>query len=76
MAQTRRQFLGRIAAAGGAPLVYEAMTGLGLLAVPTQGRFELRGQVSAARVVILGAGLAHESSGIAGDVGRKYGGAA
>jgi monoamine oxidase len=58
MAQTRRQFLGRIAAAGGAPLVYEAMTGLGLLAVPTQARFELRGQVSGVRVVILGAGLA------------------
>ena len=58
MAQTRRQFLGRIAAAGGAPLVYEAMTGLGLLAVPTQARFDLRGQVSGVRVVILGAGVA------------------
>ena len=38
--------------------MYEAMTGLGLLAVPTQTRFELRGQVSGVRVVILGAGVA------------------
>jgi monoamine oxidase len=40
--------------------VYEAMTGLGLLAAPTgtQARFDLSGRVSGVRVVILGAGLA------------------
>lgn len=38
--------------------MYEAMTGLGLLAVPTQTRFELRGQVSGVRVLVLGAGVA------------------
>lgn len=58
MALTRRRFLGRVAAAGGAPLVYEAMTGLGMLAVPTPARFDLRGQVSGIRVLVLGAGLA------------------
>lgn len=58
MALTRRHFLGRVAAAGGAPLVYEAMAGLGLLAVPTPARFDLRGQVSGVRVLVLGAGLA------------------
>jgi monoamine oxidase len=55
---TRRRFLARLAAAGGAPLVYEAMTGLGLLAAPTQAPFGLTGRVSGVRVVILGAGLA------------------
>jgi len=58
MALTRRHFLGRVAAAGGAPLVYEAMTGLGLLAVPAPTRFDLRGHVSGVRVLVLGAGLA------------------
>lgn len=57
-ALTRRHFLTRVAAAGGASLVYEAMTGLGLLAAPTQAPFGLTGRVSGARVVILGAGLA------------------
>jgi monoamine oxidase len=57
---TRRRFLARVAAAGGAPLVYEAMTGLGLLAAPSQAQapFDLAGRVSGVRVVILGAGLA------------------
>jgi monoamine oxidase len=55
---TRRRFLLRVAAAGGAPLVYEAMTGLGLLAAPAQAPFGLTGRVSGVRVVILGAGLA------------------
>ena len=56
---TRRRFLARVAAAGGAPLVYEAMTGLGLLAAPqAQAPFGLTGRVSGVRVVILGAGLA------------------
>ena len=58
MAVTRRQFLTRVAAAGGASLVYEAMTGLGLLAAPSQAPFDLAGRVSGVRVVILGAGLA------------------
>src|ERR671914_1300894 len=58
MALTRRDFLTRVAAAGGASLVYEAMTGLGLLAAPRQLPFNLSGRVSGVRVVILGAGLA------------------
>jgi monoamine oxidase len=55
---TRRRFLEGIAAAGGASLVYEAMTGLGLLAAPAQAPFDLTGHVSGVRIVILGAGLA------------------
>jgi len=55
---TRRRFLARVAAAGGASLVYETMTGLGLLAAPAQAPFDLTGRVSGVRVVILGAGLA------------------
>ena len=58
MAHTRRQFLKHVAAAGGVSLAYEAMTGLGLLAAPSQAPFNLTGPVSGARVVILGAGLA------------------
>src|SRR5687768_15313048 len=57
MAVTRRDFLTRAAAAGGASLVYEGMSGLGLLAAPTQTRFELPGRVSNVRVLVLGAGL-------------------
>ena len=55
---TRRRFLEGVARAGGASLVYEAMTGLGLLAAPAQAPFGLSGRVSGVRVVILGAGLA------------------
>src|SRR5687768_9662692 len=58
MALTRRHFLVRIAAAGGVSLAYEAMTGLGLLAAPTQTPFGLTGKVAGTKVVILGAGLA------------------
>jgi monoamine oxidase len=58
MVLTRRHFLTRAAAAGGASLAYEAMTGLGLLTAPTQTRFDLSGRVSGVRVLILGAGLA------------------
>ena len=58
MALTRRRFLKRVAAAGGVSLAYEAMTGLGLLASPSQVPFNLSGRVSGVRVVILGAGLA------------------
>ena len=57
MVLTRRDFLRRAAAAGGASLVYEGMTGLGLLAAPAQTRFDLAGRVSGVRVLILGAGL-------------------
>jgi monoamine oxidase len=38
--------------------MYEAMTGLGLLAAPAQASFELTGRVSGVRIVILGGGLA------------------
>ena len=58
MILTRRRFLTRVGAAGGASLIYEAMTGLGLLAAPGQTRFELSGRVSNVRVLVLGAGLA------------------
>lgn len=58
MALSRRRFLTQVAVAGGGSLVYEAMTGLGLLAAPSQEVFGLSGRVSNARVVILGAGLA------------------
>jgi monoamine oxidase len=57
MSLTRRRFLKRLGAVGGASLAYEAMTGLGLLAAPAQTRFELTGRVSGMRVLILGAGL-------------------
>lgn len=55
---TRRRFLAGMAAAGGASLVHETMTGLGLLAAPAQAPFDLTGRVSGVRVVILGGGLA------------------
>ena len=58
MSLTRRDFLRRAAALGGAPLVYEGMTGLGLLGTPTQTRVELSGRVSGVRVLVLGGGLA------------------
>jgi len=57
MSLTRRRFLTRLAAAGGASLAYEGMIGLGLLAAPRQTPFGLSGRVSGVRVVILGAGL-------------------
>src|SRR5262245_42530320 len=53
VAVTRRQFLTRVAAVGGGSLAYEAMTGLGLLAAPSQAPFNLAGRVSGVRVVIL-----------------------
>jgi monoamine oxidase len=58
MGVTRRDFLTRAARVGGASLVYEAMTGLGLLAAPAQTPFDLTGRVSGTRVLVLGAGLA------------------
>jgi monoamine oxidase len=54
---TRRRFLTRVAALGGASLSYEAMTALDLLAAPSQGPFGLTGRVNGVRIVILGAGL-------------------
>ena len=62
MAVTRRLFLTRVAAAGGASLAYEAMTALGLLAAPSQSSFNLAGRVSGVRVVILGAGYMTDMS--------------
>lgn len=58
MAPTRREFLKTVAAAGGVSFAYEAMTGLGLLAMPAQVPFQLSGRVPGVKVVILGAGLA------------------
>jgi monoamine oxidase len=58
MGLTRRQLLERIAAAGGASMAYEAMTGLGLLEAAQQAPFDLRGQGNGVRVSIVGAGLA------------------
>src|SRR5262245_10342955 len=63
MAVTRRRFLTRLAAVGGSSIAYEAMTGLGLLAVPSQTPFNLTGRVSGLRVVILGAGLSGMTAG-------------
>src|SRR5262245_1434873 len=55
---TRRRFLERVAATGGAAMAYESMVALGLLAAPvTTAPFDLRGQISGVRVLILGAGL-------------------
>src|SRR5215213_123059 len=58
MPLTRRDLLNRVAAAGGASLVYEAMTGLGLLEAQTRAPFDLTGEVDGVRVVVVGAGLA------------------
>jgi monoamine oxidase len=57
MSLTRRHFLRRAAAMGGVSLMHEAMTGLGLLASPTQAPFDLSGRASGTRVLVLGAGL-------------------
>ena len=54
---SRRTFLTRVGAVGGAALTYETMTALGLLGAPSQTAFKLDGRVSGVRVVILGAGL-------------------
>jgi monoamine oxidase len=64
MAQTRRQFLERLGRSAGAVATYEAMTGMGMLAVPTRQAeaFELRGQGAGVSVVVLGAGLAGMSA--------------
>jgi monoamine oxidase len=59
MPQSRRRFLERLAGTAGAAMTYEAMVGMGLLAVPRPARaFSLQGQGTGASVVILGGGLA------------------
>ena len=55
---TRRLFIERLAAVGGASLAYEGMTGLGLLEAAQAPAFELRGDGKGTRVAIVGAGLA------------------
>ena len=55
---TRRSFIERIAAVGGASLAYEAMTGLGLLEAAQDTPFNLQGEVKGVRVAIIGAGVA------------------
>ena len=55
---TRRHFIERAALAGGASLAYETMTGLGLLAAPQATNFDLQGNGSGVKVIVLGAGLA------------------
>lgn len=55
---TRRHFIERLAAAGGASLAYEGMTGLGMLEAAQATPFELRGSGKGVKVAILGAGLA------------------
>src|SRR6187551_3546666 len=70
MPLTRRAFLERLSASAGAVMTYEAMTALGLIAIPTMnaGAFELRGQNSGTEVLILGAGLAGMS--VAWELGK------
>src|SRR5688500_14029566 len=53
---TRREFIKRVAQAGGS--AYAAMVALDLLKVPPANAFALVGQVSDKKVIILGAGLA------------------
>jgi monoamine oxidase len=55
---TRRHFLERVAATGGASLAYETMSGLGLMAAQPAASFGLRGDGKGVRVVVIGAGLA------------------
>lgn len=59
MPLTRRLFLERVAGTAGTALTYEAMTALGLLAVPARASaFDLRGSGRGTSVAILGGGLA------------------
>jgi len=55
---TRRGFIERVAATGGATLAYEAMSGLGLMAAQPAAPFALHGEGRGVRVVVIGAGLA------------------
>jgi monoamine oxidase len=54
---TRRHFIERLAAAGGASLAYEGMTGLGMLEASQATPFALRGSGKGVKVAIIGAGL-------------------
>jgi monoamine oxidase len=54
---TRRLFIERLAAVGGASLAYEGMTGLGLLEAAQAPPFALRGDGKGVKVAIVGAGL-------------------
>lgn len=60
MGSTRRQFLERLGLGAGAAMTYEAMTAMGMMAVPARkvDAFALRGQGAGVQVVVLGAGLA------------------
>ncbi len=53
-----RQFIQRVAAAGGADATYHGMLALGLMAESSYKPLKLQGQGNGRRVVILGAGLA------------------
>ncbi|MGE3273680.1 MAG: flavin monoamine oxidase family protein [Vicinamibacterales bacterium] len=55
---TRRSFIERVAAAGGASLAYDTMFGLGLMAAPRPAPFDLQGSGQGTRVAIIGAGIA------------------
>ncbi len=55
---TRRTFIERLAAVGGASLAYEGMTGLGLLEAAQSTPFALRGDGKGIKVAIIGSGLA------------------
>jgi monoamine oxidase len=55
---TRRNFIERLAAVGGASLAYEGMVGVGLLEAAQSAPFELRGEGKGVKVAIIGAGLA------------------
>jgi monoamine oxidase len=55
---TRRTFIERLAAVGGASLAYEGMVGVGLLEAAQSTPFELRGDGKGVKVAIIGAGLA------------------
>jgi monoamine oxidase len=56
MSMSRREFIIRVAQAGGS--AYAAMLGLGLPQRPLAGQFSPAGQVEGKRIIILGAGLA------------------
>jgi monoamine oxidase len=55
---TRRNFIERLAAVGGASLAYEGMVGVGLLEAAQSTPFELRGDGKGVKVAIIGGGLA------------------
>ncbi len=58
----RRTFLEAVGRAGGAGAVYQAMTSMGMLAIPRNEPLRLSGRSAGQSVLILGAGLAGMSS--------------